>query len=95
MGDYPPPTRAEHERMMGLRAMLRNANLSLPRTMTLEANGGEERAILRFTRARKNTEKSFAMLRATLQWREENSVDSCLGRARRRCPPRDAFDPVV
>jgi hypothetical protein len=79
MSDYPPPTRAEHERMQGLRAMLRNASLSLPHTMTLRTNGGEERAMLRFTRARKDTEKSFAMLKATLNWRKENGADTCLG----------------
>jgi hypothetical protein len=64
MSDYPPPTRAEHERMQSLRSMLANSGLSLPHTMTMAANGGEERAILRFTRARKDAEKSFAMLKA-------------------------------
>eukprot|EP00227_Mantoniella_beaufortii_P009946 CAMPEP_0197581592 /NCGR_PEP_ID=MMETSP1326-20131121/5059_1 /TAXON_ID=1155430 /ORGANISM="Genus nov. species nov., Strain RCC2288" /LENGTH=471 /DNA_ID=CAMNT_0043145521 /DNA_START=37 /DNA_END=1452 /DNA_ORIENTATION=- len=47
--------------------------------MTLPTNGGEERGILRFTRARKDTEKSFAMLKATLQWREESGANTCLG----------------
>jgi len=80
MGDYPPPTRAEHERMRGLRAMLSNAGLaSLPLTMRLGENGGEERALLRFTRARKDTEKSFAMLKATLAWRADIGADTCLG----------------
>ena len=79
MADYPPPTRVEHERMQGLRAMLRSADLALPHTMTLPANGGEERSVLRFTRARKDTEKSFAMLKATLHWREESGANTCLG----------------
>ena len=76
--DYPPPTDTEHERMQGLRAMLRNADLELPRTMRIPANGGEARAILRFTRARKDTEKSFAMLEKSLVWRREVGADDCL-----------------
>ena len=78
MANYPPPTRVEHERVQGLRAMLSNAGLSLPPTMTLPGIGGEDRALLRFTRARKDTEKSFAMLKASLEWRRENRVDACL-----------------
>ena len=58
--------------------MLRNAGLELPHTMTLRTNGGEERALLRFTRARKDTEKSFAMLKKTLKWRRESAADTCL-----------------
>ena len=46
VGDYTPPTDTERERTQGLRAMLRNANLELPRTMRIPANGGEARAIL-------------------------------------------------
>ena len=78
VGDYPPPTDTERERTQGLRAMLRNANLELPRTMRIPANGGEARAILRFTRARKDTDKSYAMLEKSLEWRREVGADDCL-----------------
>ena len=76
VGDYPPPTDTERERTQGLRAMLRNANLELPRTMRIPANGGEARAILRFTRARKDTDKSYAMLEKSLEWRREVGADA-------------------
>lgn len=78
MADYPPPTLVEHERMQGLRAMMRSAGLSLPHTMRLPGLGGEDRTILRFTRARKDTEKSFAMVKKSLEWREESGANQCL-----------------
>ena len=67
MAEYPLPTRVERERVQGLRAMLRDARLSLPPTMTLPELGGEERTLLRFTRARRDTDKSFAVLRKSLR----------------------------
>jgi hypothetical protein len=79
MAEYPLPTRVERERVQGLRAMLRDARLSLPPTMTLPELGGEERTLLRFTRARRDTDKSFAMLRKSLRWREESGANDCLG----------------
>lgn len=78
MADYSPPTLVEHERMQGLRAMMRSAGLSLPHNMRLPGLGGEDRTILRFTRARKDTEKSFAMMKKSLQWREESGANQCL-----------------
>ena len=85
VGDYPPPTPTELERMQALKAMLRNdrdadAARELPRTMRLPSNGGENRTLLRFTRARKDTEKSFQMLRKSLAWRAEVGADDCLSK---------------
>ena len=82
VGDYSPPTSVEHERMQGLRAMLRNAGTAtLPRTMATRSNGGENRTLLRFIRARKgDTEKSFQMLHKSLQWRKDAGADDCLAK---------------
>ena len=51
---------------------------SLPHNMRLPGLGGEDRTILRFTRARKDTEKSFAMVKKSLEWREESGANQCL-----------------
>jgi hypothetical protein len=71
--------------MQALKAMLRNdrdadAARELPRTMRLPSNGGENRTLLRFTRARKDTEKSYQMLRKSLAWRAEVGADDCLSK---------------
>lgn len=70
--------RIECERVQQLRELIFKAGVRLPQTMALPFNGGQERTLLRFTRARADTEKSFAMLRLTLKWRELKNVDYCL-----------------
>lgn len=55
--------RIECERVQQLRELIFKAGVRLPQTMALPFNGGQERTLLRFTRARADTEKSFAMLR--------------------------------
>ena len=60
---YAEPSPDEEGRMRGLRGLLDAAGLKLPKNMTPDALGGERRALLKFTRARKDTGKSFDMLK--------------------------------
>ena len=75
---YAHPTAKERESMAQMRAWLARDGSALPRTMTRAECGGEERALLKFVRARKSAEKSYEMLRNTLAWRARERVDACL-----------------
>ena len=75
---YAAPSEKERESIRSLRQWLRRDGLRVPAIMTHESIGGEERALLRYVRARKTAEKSYEMLKNTLKWREEHAVDECL-----------------
>ena len=53
---YAHPTAKERESMAQMRAWLARDGLALPRTMTHAECGGEERALLKFVRARMPSE---------------------------------------
>lgn len=75
---YADPTPKELESMAKIKAWLKRDGLAMPSTMTHEECGGEDRAVLKFIRARKTAEKSYEMLTKTLEWRKANDVDRCL-----------------
>ena len=75
---YAHPNAKELESMALMKTWLARDGLMVPRTMRHEECGGEDRALLKFIRARKTADKSYEMLKNTLGWRKENMVDSCL-----------------
>jgi len=75
---YADPTPMEVEAMENIKAWLARDGLTMPATITSPECGGENRAILKFIRARKSAEKSYEMLTKSLEWRKANGVDTCL-----------------